>query len=66
MQHGTKIILVQHYPIVKPKMVGANRNIRVDQETVIRMSEILREETARYSGEGEIVVWDSFNPLMKR
>ena len=47
-------------------MVGANRNIRVDQETVARMSGILREETARYSGEGEIVVWDSFNPLMNR
>ena len=66
MQYGIKIIIVQHYPIVKPKMVGPHNKMKVDQETVDKMSGILIEETARYSEEKDIVIWDSFQALMER
>ena len=51
-QHGTLIILVQQYPIVRP-----SRNC--DQEKVDRLNAILMQEVSRYKGEKNLVVWDS-------
>ena len=59
--------MVQHYPIIKPyTIMVAGKEIKVDQEIVDKMSDILVQETTRYSEENEIIIWDSFQALMDR
>ena len=46
------IILVQQYPIVRPRKFS-------DQEKVDRLNAILMKEFSKYKGKGNLVVWDS-------
>ena len=51
--------MLKHYPIVRP-----SRGIQ--QYDVDELNAILRQETAKYEEEENLIVWDSYEHLMQR